>query len=186
MRYHEIITEAVPTNQDHWEVIQIGGRQVRVGWQLAKDTINKRSHQGLSLRDGIPVIANPSNQFEVQYENGEEREKIIGFGANNVVLVVVAQWVEDLDTEDQSMPTVRIISVRRADRREIRIMRMNEDVKPKPPRIRRQKPIDPDNPPLTGKEVWGRWGDRVNAKIKAHDEKIAAAKKVNQPGKAAE
>lgn len=28
--------------------------------------------------------------------------------ANNVVLVVVAQWVTDLDTVAQSMPTVRI------------------------------------------------------------------------------
>jgi hypothetical protein len=51
-------------------------------------------------------------------------------------------------------------------------MQMDEDVKPGRPR----KTIDSDNPPMTGKEVWGSWGDRVNAKIKAHDAKIAARK----------
>lgn len=52
---------------------------------------------------------------------------------------------------------------------------MDEDIKPKQP-----VPIDPDNPPLTGKEKWGRWGDRVAAKIRAFDERVAARKKAGQ------
>jgi uncharacterized DUF497 family protein len=145
-------------------------RQIKVGWDIPKDALNRQRHPGFSLRDGIQIVANPLNKSEIQYENGEERERIIGYGANNIVLVVAVQWVDD---NEQSMPTVRIISVRRAERREIRKMQMDEDVKPVQPR---REPIDPDNPPLTGKEVWGRWGDRLNAKIKAHDAKVAARK----------
>jgi len=87
----------------------------------------------------------------------------------NIVLVVITQWVDSVD-----MPAIRIISVRKAEPREIRKMQMEEDAKPKPSNI------DPENPPLTGDEKWAKWGDRVNAKIKAHDDRI---KKPNMSGK---
>ena len=129
-----------------------------------------RKH-GLALREGISVIANPLNQSEIQFENGEEGERIIGHAAGNAVLVVVFH-VEDDEDADQTMPIIRLISVRTAERSERRRMQMQEDVKPNEP----PKAIDPDNPPLTGKEVWRPWGERVQEIIKNHDAKVAARK----------
>jgi hypothetical protein len=38
------------------------------------------------------------------------------------------------------------------------------------------EPVDPDNPPLTGKEVWRPGGERIRERIAAHKAKVAKRK----------
>jgi hypothetical protein len=89
------------------------------------------------------------------------------------MLIVVVEWV---DTEEE-IAAARIISVRRADAHEIN----GDHVKPNEP-----KEIDPDNPPLTGKEVWGSGQQSIQNQIAKHKAKVAARKRQRQKPKAAE
>jgi hypothetical protein len=77
--------------------------------------------------------------------------------------VVAVEWVDtDAGEED---PSVRIASVRKAEADEIKgVFGLDED--------KATGSFDPDNPPLTGKEVWG--SGREQKRIAAHKVKYAA------------
>lgn len=168
-------------SQEHWELAHLFDQDVNVGWRLDKDQENRRKHNGLSLRDGIPVLADPANRYTLDYNNPnrDERERYIGRNGQNV-LVVAVEWV---DTGEE-LAAIRIISVRPALAFEINQGddRMDEDIKPSQ---QGQSPatepgIDPDNPPLTGKEVWRSGKERILQRIADQKAKAAARKAKSQ------
>lgn len=136
------------------------GRPTHVGWRMAKDAENRRNHR-MSLGDGKPVLDSPATQSVLQHVEGEEREVLLGPGADGRLLVVVTEWV---NTGEQ-LPRLRIISVREATSHEREHGLTEDEQSREPPR-----PIDPDNPPLTGHEKWGPWRDRF---LKKYDEMAA-------------
>lgn len=157
----EAITPLLP---EHWEQIDTPTGPINFGWQISKDTSNKADHAGLSLRDGIPVIANPDNPYKIQHdEQGQENDKIVGLGADHKKLVVICQWVQT----GEEIPSARIVSVWVATPKDIREVEMNEDVTP--PAV----PIKPAT------QKWGRWGDRLAAKI-TDQKAIFAARKAKE------
>ncbi len=83
---------------------------VRYEWDVRKDEENRRKH-GLRLRDGIPALADPNRLESVddRFVYGEERITTLGFAGSRLLLVVHTRRGSD---------AVRIISVRRATRRE--------------------------------------------------------------------
>ncbi|CAM6054472.1 unnamed protein product [Sphagnum tenellum] len=161
MRY---LIEVINLNEEHWMVIEIFGQETAVGWRRDKDARNKSRHRGLTLADGLPVIDNQNSKRALQYVGGQEREIYAGFGAGSRKLFVVIQWVDEGD-----FPAFRMISVRDYEKRDRYQFDMNEDMN--------DPTIDPDNPPLTGNEVWipAREGFLASyAKVAA---RIAARKK---------
>jgi uncharacterized DUF497 family protein len=163
------LMEAIqPVLPEVWDEFQMDGHRVHVGWQIAKDALNRRRHDGLSLRDGIPVLANPNSRFTIDHDNPnrDERERYIGTGAaTNMVLVVAVEWVDTEAGEED--PSVRIASVRKAEADEIKgIFGLEEDVA--------ADSFDPDNPPFTGKEVWGSGRAQILKRIAVHKAKYAA------------
>lgn len=79
--------------------------------------------------------------------------------------------VEWVDTGEKLL-SVRIISVREAEAYEInQDDLMNEETKPE-----MKREIDPDNPPLTGKEVWQSGREHILKKIADHQAKHTATK----------
>jgi hypothetical protein len=156
----EAITPLLP---EHWEQIDTPIGPINVGWQISKDASNKADHDGLSLRDGIPVIANPDNPYTVQHdEQGQENDKIIGLGAGHKQLVVICQRV---DTGEE-IAAVRIVSVWIATANDKREVGMNEDATP-------VQPVEPKP------QTWGRWGDRLAAMI-ADQKAIYATRKAKE------
>ncbi len=136
---------------------------MNVGWQISKDSKNKSAHGGLSLKDGIPVVAKQDNPYTIQFdEQGQENDKIVGLGANQIKLVVICQWV---DTGEE-IAAARIVSVWEATENDIREVEMNEDA----------SQAQPAKPAI---QKWGRWGDRVAAKI-AEQKAIFAARKAKE------
>jgi uncharacterized DUF497 family protein len=178
MRYHEI-TEAV--SPEHWETMRLpSGEEINVGWQTAKDAQNRRRHD-LSLRDVIPIITNPRSEYTLDYDNPnlDERARYVGQGNRNMVLVVAVEWINTDSGEENA--SIRIISVRQAEAHEIDGDQMNEDAKPNEP-----QEIDPDNPPLTGKEIWRPAQEHIAQMIARHKARVAARKTQGQNPKAAE
>lgn len=150
-------------------IVQIQGDPVRVSWDEAKDAENRKKHDGLSLVDGLPVIVEPTSHMDLDYDNQnrDERERYIGRSGDRV-LVVVCEW---FDTGEEVI-NLRLISVRHAMAPEIRQI-MNEDIGPtKPP----ETPIDPDNPPLTGREKLVPAAPHIKAKLAAFRAKVAERK----------
>lgn len=89
---------------------------IRFEWDEAKNQTNQRKH-GLSFEEAAQVFRDPL-QVSVQdrIEHGEERWQTFGL-VHGVLLVMVAHTVHE---EDQEETVVRIISARRADRKERR------------------------------------------------------------------
>lgn len=85
-------------------------------WDEAKDLSNQRKHH-LSFAEAAGVFRDPL-QLSVQdrIENGEARWQTIGM-VHGLLLVVVAHTLRE---EDQAELVIRIISARRADRKERR------------------------------------------------------------------
>jgi uncharacterized DUF497 family protein len=157
----EIIEAVSPLLPEHWERVETPYGPINVGWTVDKEAANPGKHDGLRLRDGIPVIANPDNRFVVQTdEQGQEVDKVVGYGESNVLLVVICQWVHDDEAEPAEEPAARLISVWKATPNDIREVGMNEDTTPK----LKAKPV----------QQAGRWGDRIAAKIKQQKEKRQA------------
>lgn len=174
MRYLEIL-EAI--SSEHWETMRLtNGEEINVGWQIAKDRLNRRLHGGLSLQDGISVIANPRSRYTLDYENPdrEERVRYVGQGNKNMILIVAVEWIDTDSGEDSA--SARIISVRQATAHEINGDQMNEDAKPK----EQHELIDPDNPPLTGNEVWRPAGEHIAHMIAKHKARVVARRKEQQ------
>ena len=89
---------------------------IRFEWDEAKNLINQRKH-GLSFEEAVQVFRDPLQvSLQDRIENGEERWQTFGL-VGGVLLVMVAHTVQE---EDQAETVVRIISARRADRKERR------------------------------------------------------------------
>ncbi|MES1241692.1 MAG: BrnT family toxin [Acidobacteriota bacterium] len=73
-------------------------------WDAAKAAENLRKH-GIDFADSIPVIEDPNRLEEIDARHEEERIRIIGMAAGNVLFVVTTWRGEE---------TCRIISARRA------------------------------------------------------------------------
>ena len=140
-----LMEAAAPPDREHWETVEVFGIPTMVGWRASKDRLNRAAHDGLGLRDGIPVISSPLHKEVIQQELSEERYVAIGPGNDGRILVVATEWLEPDDYVQ--IPAIRIISVRFAEAPEIRSYQggnVNEDQQPQ----MQPKPIDPDNPPL--------------------------------------
>ncbi len=88
---------------------------IRFEWDEAKNLTNQRKH-GLSFEEAVQVFRDPLQvSLQDRIENGEERWQTFGV-VGGVLLVMVANTVQ----EDQAETVVRIISARRADRKERR------------------------------------------------------------------
>ena len=90
--------------------------ELRFEWDEAKNLSNQRKH-GLRFEEAAAVFRDPL-QVSVQdrVENGEARWQTFGM-VDGVLLVMVAHTLHE---EDQAETMVRIISARRADRKERR------------------------------------------------------------------
>ena len=80
-------------------------------WDPAKDVLNQRKH-GLSLAEGILALEDPDRDslIDDRFDYGEERIITLGMALQCVLYVVSTEWDEE---------TIRIISVRKADRDEV-------------------------------------------------------------------
>jgi hypothetical protein len=86
---------------------------IQFEWDWAKAKANEKKH-GVSFEDSIHIFEDPyvlSEQDRI--EDGEQRWQSIGL-VERIVLLLVAHTVQS-DEEDE---VVRIISARRADRKE--------------------------------------------------------------------
>jgi uncharacterized protein len=79
-------------------------------WDTAKATENRRRH-GIDFADSIAAVEDPNRLEEIdsRFDYGEERIRVIGMAAGNVLFVV---------TTLRDDRTCRIISARRATRYE--------------------------------------------------------------------
>jgi len=79
-------------------------------WDSKKDAENRRKHH-LSLADGIPALEDPNAEswIDDRFDYGEQR--IITLGHNRTLILLVV-------TAEPSIRSIRIISVRRAERYE--------------------------------------------------------------------
>ena len=89
---------------------------IRFEWDEAKNQTNQRKH-GLSFEEAVQVFRDPLQvSAQDRIENGEERWQTFGT-VRGVLLVMVAHTLHE---EDEAETVVRIISARRADRKERR------------------------------------------------------------------
>ena len=90
--------------------------ELRFEWDEAKNLSNQRKH-GLSFEEAAAVFRDPLQvSIQDRIENGEERWQTFGL-VDALLLVMVAHTIRE---EDQAETVVRIISARRADRKERR------------------------------------------------------------------
>ena len=82
-------------------------------WDEKKNRSNQRKH-GLSFETGMVVFDDPNAViYPERFVEGEERWHAVGTAGGGAILLVVHTVTEDYGEE-----TIRIISVRKADRRE--------------------------------------------------------------------
>lgn len=83
---------------------------VEYEWDAAKAAENRRRH-GIDFLDSIAAIEDPNRieGIDTRFEYGEERMRVIGMAAGNVLFVVTTLRGEE---------TCRIISARKATRHE--------------------------------------------------------------------
>jgi uncharacterized protein len=88
---------------------------MRFEWDEAKNSANQRKHN-VSFDLAREVFEDPLHRSVAdRIEDGEQRWNTMGMVRGAVLLIVAHTWREDEDTE-----VVRIISARRATRRERR------------------------------------------------------------------
>jgi uncharacterized DUF497 family protein len=93
--------------------------QTRFEWDPEKAAINLRKH-GVSFETAARAFCDPFTAMEQdRIEGGEYRWRILGFVGDT--LLHVAYTVREEDAEDgRTVEIIRIISARRADRKERR------------------------------------------------------------------
>ncbi len=89
--------------------------QNRWTWDPRKDRLNRQSHAGLALADGVLVLADPFAVSQPDPHPDGDRWQTIGSIGGRIVLFVV--HTEPVRQSDGRM-VGRIISVRKATRRE--------------------------------------------------------------------
>ncbi len=98
---------------------------LRFEWDEAKDISNRRKH-GVAFETATRVFVDPFALSEQdRIEDGERRWRTIGRVEGFLLLVVAHTAKEDRDGETEEV--IRIISARRADRRER--LRYEEEVR---------------------------------------------------------
>nr|WP_294504695.1 BrnT family toxin [uncultured Rhodopila sp.] len=80
-------------------------------WDPRKDRLNQRTHNGLSLADGIPALSDPLAVSKPDPHPDGDRWQLVGSAAGVVVLFVV--YADPVELADGS-EIGRIISVRKA------------------------------------------------------------------------
>jgi uncharacterized DUF497 family protein len=92
---------------------------IRFEWEPAKAAINLRKH-GISFETAMLAFADPfALTGQVHIEDGEQRWQTIG-SVEGCLVLLVAHTVRDDYDDSQSIEVIRIISARRADRKERR------------------------------------------------------------------
>ncbi len=83
---------------------------VNYEWDTDKAAENRRKH-GIDFVDAIAAIQDPNRleEMDIRFEYQEDRTRVIGIAAGNVLLVITTTRGDD---------TCRIISARRATRHE--------------------------------------------------------------------
>jgi hypothetical protein len=93
--------------------------QTRFDWDPAKAASNLRKH-GISFDIALRAFADPMSLTEHdRIENGERRWRTIGM-IQGRLLLLIAHTVEEEEEDGQIVEVIRIISARKADRRERR------------------------------------------------------------------
>jgi hypothetical protein len=93
---------------------------MRYEWDQAKDVLNRRKH-GLRLQDGIPALEDPERETKLDDRFNYDEERVITTGRNkHSILVVVSTEAILQENHDE---IIRIISVRKATRKEARWFR---------------------------------------------------------------
>ncbi len=96
---------------------------IRFEWDAAKNLSNQSKH-GLSFEEAVQVFLDPMQMSILdRVEEGEERWQTFGM-VRGVLLVMVAHSVYE---EQQAETVVRLISARRATRREKRLYENEND-----------------------------------------------------------
>lgn len=91
----------------------------RFAWDEAKNLSNQRKH-GVSFEEATRIFMDPLHiSIFDRIEGGEQRWQSFGMVGNCVILVVAHTTAEE-DGEGGTVEIIRIISARRADRRERR------------------------------------------------------------------
>ena len=90
---------------------------IRFDWDEAKNLSNQRKH-GVSFEDASEVFRDPLFvSLKDRIEDGEQRWRTYG-EVGGCLLIVVAHTVIEANEHDESIETMRIISARRATRKE--------------------------------------------------------------------
>ena len=98
--------------------------QIRFEWDQAKNLSNQSKH-GVSFEAAAQVFRDPMYaSLQDRVEDGEERWQTLGV-VRGVLLLLVAHTVEE---ESSTGIAIRIISARRANRRERRFYEQKKDV----------------------------------------------------------
>jgi uncharacterized protein len=91
----------------------------RFEWDENKNRANQRKH-GVSFEAAAQVFFDPLHvSIQDRVEGGEQRWRTCGMAGGFALLVVAHATTED-DDDGQTVEVIRIISARRADRREKR------------------------------------------------------------------
>jgi uncharacterized DUF497 family protein len=93
--------------------------QTRFDWDPAKAASNIRKH-GISFDIALRAFADPMSLTEQdRIEDGERRWRTIGM-IQGRLLLLIAHTVEEEEEDGKIVEVIRIISARKADRRERR------------------------------------------------------------------
>lgn len=93
--------------------------EYRFEWDPAKALRNARAH-GVSFERATTVFLDPRalSVFDAKHSEDEERWVTLGLDRTGVLLVVCHTYRADRDSGREAGARVRLISARRADRRE--------------------------------------------------------------------
>lgn len=91
--------------------------EIRFDWDEAKNLSNQRKH-GVSFEDASEVFRDPLFvSLKDRIEDGEQRWRTFG-EVEGCLLLMVAHTVIETNEHDESVEMMRIISARRATRKE--------------------------------------------------------------------
>lgn len=94
--------------------------KTRFEWDVAKNAANKRKH-GVDFETALRVFADPFALSEQdRIEEGEPRWQTIGLVEGYLLLLVAHTVREDGGEAGEEVEVIRIISARKADRKERR------------------------------------------------------------------